>query len=249
MRPLKTAALLLLAAGLDACGPAPLPETLVTGLRVLSVVDEPPEVAPGQTSSLSILELDPSRPGGVTTVLWVGCEPDPMNLGRGACNDTSALLQPTSFANFPPGVRILGLGTTAGYASSADLFDVLAPDDPIRQNGTVGEVLAVVIGDAVNPTADNDELRALFTRIENQEVKTVLALTRVTVSEHMPQNQNPHVDSISIDAVPLPTNALIQVEPGQTVALLVEGGDRETYTLIEPDGVDTHVETLVVECY
>ena len=66
--------------------------------------------------------LGPSRPGGKTTVIWVGCDPDPFGLGRSACNDTSALLMPTSFTTFPEGVRILGIGNKASYASPERSF-------------------------------------------------------------------------------------------------------------------------------
>src|SRR5687767_12397203 len=113
-------ALILLVCG---CAPQLKPETLVEKLRVLSITAEPPEVKPGQSSALNVLQLDPSRPGGKTTVIWVGCEPDPFGEGRSACNDTTALLQPTSFTTFPEGVRILGIGNRSSYASAATLFE------------------------------------------------------------------------------------------------------------------------------
>jgi hypothetical protein len=243
---LKRALALLLFTG---CGPQLAPETLVTGLRVLAITAEPPEIAPGGSTALSILEMDPSRPGGATTVLWVGCDPDPFDLGRGACNDTSALLMPTSFSMFPPGVKILGFGTKASYSTDAALFSPLMADDPIRQNGTVGQVLAVVIGEMIDPTSTDEQLRALFQRIETQEVKTVMALTRVTVSEKTTRNQNPHLDGLSIDGVALPGGATVQVEAGQAVKLHVQGGDAETYTLIYPDGPMSFTETLVGAWY
>src|SRR6185295_6539587 len=157
----------------------------------LSIIAEPPEVKPGQSVSLSVLQLDPS--GGKTTVIWVGCEPDPFGLGRSACNDTTALLQPTSFTSFPEGVRILGIGNKSSYASAPTLFSPIPPGDPNRFNGVVGPVLTVVIAEEVDPTSTNEELRDLFHRIETQQVKSVFALSRITVSEKAPQNQNPHL--------------------------------------------------------
>jgi hypothetical protein len=234
---------------LCACGAQLSPETLVKNLRVLSVVAEPPEVKPAQSTALSILELDPSRPGGKTTVIWVGCEPDPIDFNRSACNDTRSLLQPTSFSTFPPGVKILGFGLHASYASDAHLFDRLSADDPVRQNGTAGPVLAVVIGEEINPTANDDELRALFHRIETQEVKAVMALTRVMVSERDDQNHNPYLDGIYVDEVGLPPGATIQVEPGQQAALHFTGQARESYTLLLPEGPDPRTESLVAAVY
>jgi hypothetical protein len=231
------------------CGEELKPETLVTSLRVLSIVSEPPEIHPGQSTALSILELDPSRPGGVTTVIWVGCDPDPFGLGRSACNDTSALLMPTSFTTFPPGVKVLGIGPKSTYSTAATLFDPLTADDPIRQNGVVGQILAVVIGDYVDPTSTDAQLKDLFTKIEHQEIASVYALTRISVTERMAMNQNPHLDGVTADGTALPTGGTLQVEAGQQVRLHVTGGDRETYSLITPDGTLTNTESLVGAWY
>jgi hypothetical protein len=231
------------------CGAQLAPETLVDKLRVLSIVAQPPEVAPGGSTALSILELDPSRPGGVTTVLWVGCDPDPFGSSRSACNDTSALLMPTSFTTFPPGVKVLGIGPKATYSTDAALFDHPGIDDSIKQNGVVGQVLAVVIGEFLDPTASNEELKALFERIEKQEIQSVYALTRISVSERAVLNQNPHLDSVTADGAALPTGATLQVEQGEGVTLHVAGGDKETYALVLPEGTMTYTETLVGAWY
>lgn len=65
------------------------PETLVNDLRVLSIQVEPPEVGPGENAKLSILKTD--QTGVVSSSIWVGCEPDPQDLGRSACNDAAIL--------------------------------------------------------------------------------------------------------------------------------------------------------------
>lgn len=244
-------ALLLLVFALSGCNAQFKPETLVDSLRVLAITADPPEVAPGQSAQLDILQLDPSRPGGKTTVVWVGCEPDPIDFNRSACNDTSALLQPTSFATFPPGVRILGFGTRAGYASASTLFDGVPADDPVRSNGTSGPVLGVVIGEEVNPTSNDDELRVLFGRIERQEIQTVMALTRVTVTERAQKNQNPKLGAMEVDGVPQPRGAKLLLREGATVSLLprVADGSRETFTLQLPSGPSERSETLVASWY
>jgi len=236
---------------LTGCNAQFKPETLVDSLRVLAITAEPPEVSPGESAQLDILQLDPSRPGGKTTVVWVGCEPDPIDFNRSACNDTSALLQPTAFATFPPGVRVLGFGNRAGYASASTLFDGLSPEDPVRANGTSGPVLGVVIGEEVKPTSSDEELRVLFGRIERQEVQTVMALTRVTVTERATRNHNPKISALKVDGVAVPKDARLQLREGSTVTLepeLVEGS-RETYTLQLPSGPSDKSETLVVSWY
>ena len=241
---MKARALALLLCG---CGAQLKPETLVDKLRVLSITAEPPEVKPGQSSQLSVLQLDPT--GGITTVIWVGCEPDPFGEGRSACNDTTALLQPTSFTTFPEGVRILGIGNTAAYASAPTLFDPIPPGDSNRFNGVVGPVLAVVIDEEIDPTSTNEELRDLFARIEKQEVKSVFALSRVTVSEKEPRNQNPRLQQLEVDGEALPGNATLQVLPGQSRALKVTAADAETYPLQLPEAMEERQETLVAAWY
>lgn len=243
---LTTCALLL-----SACGAQFKPETLVDALRVLSITAEPPEVAPGESAQLDILQMDPSRPGGKTTVVWVGCEPDPIDFNRSACNDTSALLQPTAFATFPPGVRVLGFGTRAGYASARTLFDELPPEDPVRSNGTSGPVLGVVIGEEVNPTSNDADLRELFGRIERQEIQTVMSLTRVTVTERLEKNHNPKFEALEQDGVAVPKGARLQLREGAKVKLVPRATEdsRETYSVILPAGPSERSETLVASWY
>ncbi|MBK7859984.1 MAG: hypothetical protein IPJ65_15450 [Archangiaceae bacterium] len=234
---------------LAGCSPQLKPETLVDALRVLAITAEPPEVAPGQSAALNVLQLDPSRPGGKTTVIWVGCEPDPFGLGRSACNDTSALLQPTSFTTFPEGVRILGIGNKANYASASTLFAPIGADDPNRFNGVVGPVLAVVIAEEIDPTSTNEELRDLFHRIETQEVQSVFALSRITVSEKPSKNQNPHLTGLVVDGTPLPQNGTLTAEPGASLTLHVTAGDAETYPVKLPEGEEQRTEQLVGAWY
>ncbi|MBL8955406.1 MAG: hypothetical protein JNK82_31820 [Myxococcaceae bacterium] len=231
----------------SACGVQLKPETLVDKLRVLSIVAEPPEVKPGESAQLSALLLDPSS--ARTTVIWVGCEPDATGNNYTACNDTSGLLQPTSFTTFPEGVRILGIGNNASYASGVNLFDGVPEGDSTRFNGVVGPVLAVVIGEEIDPTSTNEELAELFARIERQEVKSVFALSRITVSEREPPNLNPRFEGLDVDGVALPKNAVLQVQPGQEVALHVHAAPGETYTLQLPTGREERTEPIVGAWY
>lgn len=249
---MRTTALFVAVAVLAAgCGSNIKPETLVEKLRVLSIVAEPPEVSPGESTELTELNLDPSRPGGKTTVVWIGCQPDPFNLGRGACNDVTSALRPTSFADFPPGVSLLGFGPRAGYTVNADLFDVLAPDDPTRQNGTVGQILAVTLGEEVKATTTNEEFLALFQRIENREIQTLLSVSRVLTTERKVKNTNPRLETLLVDGEPFPKNATLLVQQGQKLALepKVPEAAKESYTLLTPDGPADRTEVIVGAWY
>jgi hypothetical protein len=232
----------------SACGENVKPETLVEKMRVLSIVAEPPEIGPGESSELVELDLNP---GGKTTVVWIGCQPDPFNLGRGACNDVTSALKPTSFADFPPGTSLLGFGPRASYTVKSDLFDVLTPDDPTRQNGTVGQILAVTLGEEIKATTTPEEFRALFARIEARELQTLLSVTRVLATERAVKNTNPKLSALLVDGEVLPPNATLLVQPGQKVELdpQVPESARESYTLITPDGNFDKTEKIVGAWY
>ena len=241
----------VLALPLLACGGQFHPETLVDSMRVLSVVAEPPEIAPGGSTSLDALELDPSRAGGVTSVFWLGCDPDPVDFNRSTCADVSALLKPSTFAELPPDLQLLGFGTGVHYTAPKTLFDRLASDDPVRMNGTSGPVLMVAVEALVTPTTALADLRTLFGQMERGEVASVLALTRVLISERTERNTNPHLESITVDGAVLPPGARVLVREGGSVPLHVAApaAAREPYTLVLPSGVEAHTEKLVASWY
>ena len=59
----------LLSGMLLACGPGPNPETRLTELRVIQIVAEPPEVAPGELSIATVTVVDPEE-RGVEVLTW-----------------------------------------------------------------------------------------------------------------------------------------------------------------------------------
>lgn len=239
---------------LTACTTAQFaPETLVKDLRVLSISAEPPEVAPGEFSRLSLLKSDPVAPGAVTTVIWVGCEPDPQDLGKSACNDASILLRPTQITDYPEGLQLLGFGLSAQYHSAASVFDVLPADSAIRRSGSVGQVLGLVIGEEVDPLATGDKLREYFARIERKETPVVVSLTRVLVSQKPPEqrNKNPGIVDLLVAGKKHPKNGRLPVKAGSRTELTVAVPPdvRQTYVEAQPSGDVTKTETVVGAWY
>lgn len=233
------------------CGAAFTPETLVDSLRVLSIVAEPPEVSPGAPSTLSLLSGDPTRVGEPTTIIWVGCEPDPQDLYRSACNDASILIKPTLITDYPEGLKLLGFGDHATYASTAGVFDSLPKDDVIRKNGSVGQVIAIVVAEDIKVNAMGEEIAAIFRRIENKETAAAIALTRIVVSEKEEKNHNPVIEGLTFDGQPLPQGARLQVRAGQEVELgvRVPESSREQYTELQPSGPVEKQEVVVGAWY
>jgi hypothetical protein len=236
---------------LSGCGVQFSPETLVDSLRVLSVTSDPPEVAPGEPSTVNVLFGDPTRVGEPNTIIWVGCEPDPLDLNRNACNDASILIKPSLITDYPPGLKLLGFSQKAVYASTPGVFSVLAPDDLIRKNGSIGQVIVIVIAEDVKVSAMGDELKAVFERIERKETPTAIALTRIVVSEKEQKNHNPEIGNLTFDGSPLPLGARLQVRAGQKVELgvTVPESSREAYTEFQPSGPVEKQETVVGAWY
>jgi hypothetical protein len=234
------------------CGTQFLPETLVSDLRVLAIVAEPPEVAPGETTAMSVLYTDPSR-RGPSTVLWVGCEPDPQDFGRSPCNDATILLKPTIITDYPEGLQLLGFGATSNYKSKSTLFTPLDAQSTVRQAGTVGQILALVIGEEVDPLATNERLKGYFERIEKKETQAVVGLTRVVVSEKPSEkrNRNPTIAQVLVNGVKSPIGARLQIQAGQTLdfSVSVPASSREPYDELQPSGAVTKQETVVGAWY
>jgi hypothetical protein len=115
----------------------------------------------------------------------------------------------------------------------------------------VGQVLGLVIGEAIGATVTGDDLTAIFQRIEDKQTQAIVALTRVLVSEKAVKNQNPVVEGLTFDAQPLPLNARLQVKAGQEVPLgvIVPDSSRETYTEQQPSGPVEKRELVVGAWY
>ncbi len=219
----------------------------------MAIRAEPPEVAPGETSRVEVLYGDPSRIGLPSTIIWVGCEPDPLDMNRSACNDASILIKPSLITEYPPGLKLLGFGAaSANYATGPDPFSVLGPDDPIRKNGSVAVVMAIVVAEEVDISAMGDELGAVFRRIENKETPAAIALSRILVSEKTEgRNLNPVISNLTFDGQNLPVGARLQVTAGQKVQLgvSVPESSREHYVEQQPSGPVEKQELVVGAWY
>lgn len=245
---------LLLALLATSCGEFWQPESIIEDLRVLGMKAEPAELKPGETAALSALILDPSRPNGPVTVLWIGCAPDPFNLGRSACSDASALQDPTTLVTggkLPPGVSFIGLNNRASYRTDPDLFSLLAADDPRRESGTVGQVLAIAFADESSPVPTMQEISALFARVQAKQLKSVITLFRIKVSESTTRNTNPAISGFTVEGKAHPAGAHVQVYPVQKLELGVEAPDAafEPYVEVTPTTREDKTERLTSAWY
>jgi hypothetical protein len=238
------------------------PSTEVVGLRVLGLRASPAELRPGQTANLSALVVDPSRPGQRNTLLWLGCEPDPLDQGRSVCSDTEALADPEKLLppsdggeppSLPPGMSVIGFNEQAAYTVRADLFAELTPDDARRRRGTVGQVLLMAIAAEVDPLAPREELEALFEKVRSREIPSVVTLFRLRVSEDTQQaNTNPVLSDVSAAGEALAPGATLRFSDKGPTVLDVTAPDEafEAFTQEAPDGtVEAKTEQLVAAWY
>lgn len=237
------------------CGETFIPETIVKDLRVLGVRASPAELKPGETAVLRALVKDPSR-AAPPTYFWVGCDPDPFDLNRSACSDPAVLQDFSKLtapgATLPEGVRLIGFNDQAAYGVPADLFRNLPEGDPRRIEGTVGYVLVVAVAETVSPAASREELEALFARVRSGEVKSVVALFRIRVSESTERNLNPEPTDFVVAGEAQPLGARTLLFPAEKVVVSLEATEAsfEPYVQTQPNGtVENKTENVVTAWY
>jgi hypothetical protein len=236
---------------LGACQDDFRPVTLVDNLRVLGMRADPAELSPGEAARLSALVVDPSRPGSSSSVLWIGCEPDPFNANRTACSDVGVVGSASSVAGLPPGTRIIGFNEAASYVAPADIFKALPVDDVRRKVGTTGQVLAIAIAEEVAPNATMSVLQEVLGRVQRGDTRSVVTLFRLPIAEGVQKNAHPTVPRLLVDGDPLPLGARLALRPNQALPLDVEiePQDFESYVQVTPSGEDAKVERVVVAWY
>jgi len=113
---------------------------------------------------------------------------------------------------------------------------VLPEGDARRQQGTVGQVIAFAIAEAVSPAASKEELQALFQRVQAKEVASLLALFRVPIAESTPPNTNPLVKVLLKDGEAWPDGAALLFEEGTDATLDVDVDDSALEAYVQLDG-------------
>jgi hypothetical protein len=152
----------------------------------------------------------------------------------------------------PPGMRIAGFNEQASYTVAADIFSVLPPDDLRRRSGTLANILALAVGDDVSPVAPQAEFDALFLRIQRKEVRSLLVLSRIRVTEEPRLNKNPLLSELRVDGVTNPEGAKLRILPAAQVKLELVAPDEsfESYQQLDAEGqLADKTETLVAAWY
>lgn len=191
---------------------------------MLAVRAEPPEAAPGATVTLSALVVDPD---GEPEVAWIGCAvpvdcPDYAAVTDLAAADTSAMTADELAAWQADSAAVGFLGFGVGLSPTLIV---------------TGGASATVVLDAV-PAG-----KALGDVTLGDPEATEIATKSVTVSDSEAPNQNPSVESLSVDGESVAT-----VSPGGVVSLTTTVTDGSAETYVDEHG-DTQIEAPSVSYY
>ena len=102
------------------------------------------------------------------------------------------------------------------------MFDVPRRRRVIRQAGSIGQVIVIVIAEEISVNLMGDELTKVFQRIENKELPTAIALTRIVVkarSRTRRRAANPEIRTLTFNGAALPVGARLLVHAGEEVQL------------------------------
>lgn len=197
---------LLWTALLAGCTTSFEPASKVTDLRVLAVESSPPEVAPGDTVSLSALIADPSGVVVPPTVVWLVCFPDAVN-GVDSCTNGTNPQAP------------VGFGVTE--------IDVPVPADvPLEPAGDPNAQTAVLLTLVACTSADPNECFACDDSgctFGGEGVEAEVAIKRIIVSARPPELRNQNPELVDVFAAG-PDGEFIRLDPEQPTSLDVCSG-------------------------
>jgi len=200
------------------------PVTFVTGLRVLGIKAEPPQIAPGASTTVTALAVDTA--GATPAAAWNQCNlpPLPGETVNAACVDGSA----------PSELQPIGDGLTIPFVMPQVTAAALGAPD-----ATGGVYLPLVAAVDASPQAASPP--------------ALTAVYRLRLADAGPANTNPTIaDVFSVDAAgamsALDATAPTPVAAGGTLSLTVTFAPGSAQMYIAADGTVT-TETLTTSWF
>jgi len=207
----------------SACGASFDKASLVEGLRVLAVKAEPAEVAPGQSTTLSVLAVDTAH--RTLTFSWSACT-EPAQLGLGNINPGCFSVDTAPY--------LLPLGTGAPISASIPAIDP-QPFGPPDASGGIYLPLRLDAQAGADKLSSAYRMRLALGGAPNQNPK--LADFQVVPASGAPAS--------------LDENTPFAVHAGDKVTLraIFAAGSAETYQVVEPGQTQTVTELLNASWY
>ena len=203
------------------------PSWLVDRPRVLAIQAEPPEVQPGEQAAFHALVVGTPQ-DQTSMVIWLACPPTTAGgIGFGCDidlgdvdleNATIEEMMELGFIGFEPYLMPY-------YTPTEDLLDGLA-EGRERNEGLHVLIQVSVLPQNMEATEEID-----FAEVE-------VAYKRLVVSESTTPNENPEIASFTVDGVPIPEGATVEVDTYQNyeLSLILRDSAVAEYEYINRDG-------------
>ena len=183
---------------LVACGDALPVQSFVEKLRVLGVRAEPPEIAPGETTTLDALVVQPPKARAESslplTYLWISCSVPPGVATLAPCGVKDLTTVPPSCTENPGApICLLGDQPSVTYTGAAAT---------VNSDGTGQRLITMVVSET-----DTGALGCLLDTAQNNGIPTdpdhcVITLKRLVVSTMGPAgNRNPSLQTLDLRRV------------------------------------------------
>lgn len=212
------------------------PTTLVDRLRILAIVAEPPEVAPGTPVTFSALVADPDN--DLPFKAWLACPPDQPD----GCTAGLAEISPDASPEELAALGVIGLepGFPPAYTPDAALLDGL--DENARREGVYVSIQLAAFPASVL-AEDPEDLD--FNAVE-------VAFKRLVVSEASTPNHNPTLGAFTVDGVEVPVDATLELDVGEPyeIGVVIPDEAIETYEYLTSEGaIEERTEEPYVDWY
>ncbi len=214
------------------------PTTFVERLRILAIVAEPPEVAPGTPVTFTALVADPQN--DLPFKAWLACPPD--QSGGSGCFVDLSQISPDATPEELAALGVIGFepGFAPTYTPDASLLDGL--DDTARREG-----INVTVELAAFPAAlmVQDPAEVDFNAVE-------VAYKRLVVSDASTPNHNPSFTEFTVDGMTVPDDAVVELDVGEyyEIGVVIPDDAIETYEYLNSEGVtEERTEEPYVDWY
>ncbi|MCP4674968.1 MAG: hypothetical protein GY854_05575 [Deltaproteobacteria bacterium] len=192
-----TATLLLVAFAMGACGEEMEAISQITKFRVMGVQADPPEIRPGQGTTLRVLFADPKGAGRDVTIMWLTC--------AGSFSPSADLAEGECEPIWMPGFGTAAEGADAYEIpfTSEDILDELPEDEEYLSVTTI----VVLCAGGELPGLDDMEVNGEIESFDDlcRDGDGLVAVKSFRISNSTNPNKNPVIDKVVFNESQMPS--------------------------------------------